>query len=1194
VNILLTLGSLFNGIGTWILSGQHAGIKTLWESEFDEFPEAVSHHHFPDVKQLGDITKIKAEDLEPVDIICAGSPCFVAGTSILTHDGMKAVEDVRVGNVVLGDDCKWHKVVKTMVSPANVIYTIKAQGLLETKVTANHPIYVKHMKRYYPHLLGEKRGNYRRFSKAEYVAVKDLEKGDFIGFPILNTSENKMNITAEEAWLIGRYIADGYINNSQRSGRPKGQLHHKVIYCIGKDKLDNFKAHVGKYHVCLKKDLTVTKGEVVSERLMDFCHMCGRGAGNKEIPGVFLNLPKDLLKSLLDGYMSGDGCRSKGVNKATTISKNLALSLQVAVHKVYEVPVKIYFSKRPPKAVIQGREINQHDTYQVSWLDQVPKQSQAIVEDGYIWQPIRQVTKEEVKTSVYNFEVEGVHSYTANGMMVHNCQDLSVAGKMKGLEGERSGLFHTAIRLVHELRERTGKPRFFIWENVCFTEGTFVTTDKGLKEIQDVKEGDMVLTKSDEYCPVVKKHTHKDKETVVISACGTEPLTVTPNHPFWVRHNKHTQPRSFTAPEWIPAGQLKKDDWIGYKTDGYGIIRIGLPFAYAVGRWLADGSIVDRGEKRGSRGGQRFRIFISTGYKKYEHLKSKLSELPYKICENKMEHAINFTFTSDEFAKLIEQCGRGASNKKVPAWVYALSYKEQKELLQGYLDGDGHIRRGNEVSYCTTSRQLAYGMARLVRNVYHVGCSITKRKSTGKAIIEGRIVNAKDSYDCCFNIPSKKRTSNGSFYEDGVVWCKVKGVANGKREMVFNISVSGDNTFCANGIIVHNCGAFSTNKGHDFRAVLEEITKTEIPMPTGGRWAESGMVEWNGGSLAWRVLDAQYWGVPQRRKRIFLVADFGGKSAGEILFERKSSARDSAESEREGQEAAGNVGKGVDSASETLITCYNVAQPANNFEPYVKGGGVSPTLISRMGTGGNQVPIVHSVSDSASGIGYQNCAVLRMRSGCAGGGKGLLVSNEKSLTLATSNDQTLFTKAYCLAGNTIDRQPQNGGNGTGNQEELSYTLNTVDRHAVAECFPQNAYDKFLQGPPLTTLKASGGSYGGGSESLILEDSYRQAEGSEVFREKADCLTATYGTKWNGNAAATNGSLFVKSGKSVRRLTPTECERLQGLPDGYTDIEFNGKPAPDSRRYKAIGNGMAVPCSTFIMRRIAEVADNGKS
>ena len=91
-------------------------------------------------------------------------------------------------------------------------------------------------------------------------------------------------------------------------------------------------------------------------------------------------------------------------------------------------------------------------------------------------------------------------------------------------------------------------------------------------------------------------------------------------------------------------------------------------------------------------------------------------------------------------------------------------------------------------------------------------------------------------------------------------------------------------------------GAFSSNKGLDFRAVLEEITEAEIPMPENNKWADAGLVEWDGGSLAWRVLDAQYWGVPQRRRRIFLVADFGGHSAGEILFESKGLPRDIAES----------------------------------------------------------------------------------------------------------------------------------------------------------------------------------------------------------------------------------------------------------------------------------------------------------
>ena len=114
-------------------------------------------------------------------------------------------------------------------------------------------------------------------------------------------------------------------------------------------------------------------------------------------------------------------------------------------------------------------------------------------------------------------------------------------------------------------------------------------------------------------------------------------------------------------------------------------------------------------------------------------------------------------------------------------------------------------------------------------------------------------------------------------------------------------------------------GAFSSNKGEDFRAVIEETAKIAdkdavIPRPTGGRWSPSGCVMGNGWSIAWRVHDAQFWGVPQRRKRIALVADFGGSSAPEILFERKSLSGDSEQSEQTREETSGTVGECVDKA----------------------------------------------------------------------------------------------------------------------------------------------------------------------------------------------------------------------------------------------------------------------------------------
>ena len=279
-------------------------------------------------------------------------------------------------------------------------------------------------------------------------------------------------------------------------------------------------------------------------------------------------------------------------------------------------------------------------------------------------------------------------------------------------------------------------------------------------------------------------------------------------------------------------------------------------------------------------------------------------------------------------------------------------------------------------------------------------------------------------------------------------------------------------------------GAFSSNRGMDFQAVLEEIGQTEIPMPQNGKWANAGMVECDECKIAWRVLDAQYWGVPQRRKRIFLVADFAasGRCAGEILFERESVQGDSAAGTGTGEE----VTRGAENCAR--IAVYDMTH-ANEVMRPVKDG-VVPTLNARMGTGGNQVPVVHS---------------------------------------------------YCIAGNTIDRKIENGGNGKGVLEETSYTLNTIDRHAVAEIYGAKSYSEYEKGQ-VATLRASGGNLGGGSENLAVMRSI------------------------------------------VRRLTPTECERLQGLPDGYTD------GGSDTARYKALGNGMAQPCADYVIRRIVECAE----
>lgn len=320
-------------------------------------------------------------------------------------------------------------------------------------------------------------------------------------------------------------------------------------------------------------------------------------------------------------------------------------------------------------------------------------------------------------------------------------------------------------------------------------------------------------------------------------------------------------------------------------------------------------------------------------------------------------------------------------------------------------------------------------------------------------------------------------------------------------------------------------GAYSSNGGGDFQAVLEEIIHIAEPTVSvprfEGKWAKAGAIDGDGWSVAWRTHDAQYWGVPQRRRRISVVADFGGQSAGEILFERRSVSGDTPES---------------GTARE---------RPASGTE------------------------------SSAS-------FAVRIRGGCDGGGKGALVQTEKSGALGTGNDQTIF----CLQGNGIDRADTADCNGKGWRENVSYTLNTIDRPAVVALDMAHACDVIRQrGEIVPSLQARMGT-GGNQVPLTYQmngfGDYRAAEVASSCKQRD--------FKYSTDLAITH--------MAVRRLTPMECERLQGFPDGWTDIgewtDDDGRThkQADSPRYKALGNSIALPFWYWMLCRMAEHLPNG--
>ena len=190
-----------------------------------------------------------------------------------------------------------------------------------------------------------------------------------------------------------------------------------------------------------------------------------KGALNKNIPLGILQLPKHKLKVFLDGYMSGDGCNIKhsSIYQATTISRELAESLVLAVQKVYGIGCRIYYTKRPKTTIIEDREVNQSDTYMIRF-DINPKNPRYLVDDGCVWYPIKKILNTNTTQVIYNLTVDEDHTYTANNCYVGNCQDFSLAGKQAGGDigsGTRSSLMYETVRIVGKLR-----PKYVVWENV--------------------------------------------------------------------------------------------------------------------------------------------------------------------------------------------------------------------------------------------------------------------------------------------------------------------------------------------------------------------------------------------------------------------------------------------------------------------------------------------------------------------------------------------------------------------------------------------------------------------------------------------------------------------------------------------------------------------------------------------------------
>jgi DNA-cytosine methyltransferase len=176
-----------------------------------------------------------------------------------------------------------------------------------------------------------------------------------------------------------------------------------------------------------------------------------------------LDLPVNLLESFIEGYFSADGYIMKdGLKRFTSVSRELIYGIAQCVSKVYKVPYSIYKTERPLICIIENRVVNQRDTYQVTFKTEEIKRNKIFYNNGYVWSKVIEVENTLTNDSVYDIEVEEDHSFTANGCIAHNCQDISISGIQRGIkEGTRSGLLFDVERILS-----VNRPQYLLMENV--------------------------------------------------------------------------------------------------------------------------------------------------------------------------------------------------------------------------------------------------------------------------------------------------------------------------------------------------------------------------------------------------------------------------------------------------------------------------------------------------------------------------------------------------------------------------------------------------------------------------------------------------------------------------------------------------------------------------------------------------------
>lgn len=769
-----------------------------------------------------------------------------------------------------------------------------------------------------------------------------------------------------------------------------------------------------------------------------------------------------------------------------------------------------------------------------------------------------------------------------------------------------------------------GQADLVVGGSPCFPAGTLILTSEHLKPIEEIKVGDMVLTHRNRWRRVTATGS-KIADTIVLRGNGVSSLECTPNHPFYARTRVHRESGYGYEykQEWIPATDMVGRQWLNMNAateplpvpalpDGVSLTE---PFLRLIGTWLSLG---------------------------------QSSSLPA------------FRFDSRSINRWVMK-QFGGKEKHIPSWVYGLSENLRISLLEGYFQRMDSVRYAQPCS----GMQLLVGMKILAAGAGYRSSILYE---------ENPSIHSTGTYRIKFNTSP---IDSDDFDDDGY-WGRVNEKTVGRSNvLVYNLEVEDDHSYVAAGIAVHNCQSFSVAGKREGLAgasglMFEYIRAVRELRPRWFVWenvpgaftSERGEayrqllseMDALGYGLAWRVLDAQFFGVAQRRERVFLVGSLGTMRCAEVLFERESLSWNHQSSRQKRQALTEEAQERVGEADHDS-GCLNPGETQSRR--VYPASGVYPTLSTREKSGQNQESVFTQFGDDVAGtltsrydsspcvdrganvvVDERDKVFLCQTAQTGSNGKlvkqddvmntldrtnstavAALDFNPTDARLRYANDdvsQTLTARAR-TGGNQVPLvqvqplvfNPNAGitekGGGFALSEDVTPTLKTDHNPTVA--FASNQRDEVRELEVAGALAAQPGikqqtyicradgqanamtsvdmaptltSHAKKDPPLIYPAEDSIGEDALIQRD----MSATLSTH-NTQTLITGGR--EKRSLTVRRLTPRECERLQGFPDDYTDIPYRNKEhAPDGPRYRALGNSMAVPVMRWIGERIRMV------